>query len=227
MPARIRDEFTGLPPKKAHALRHPEKAKARRMVHDAVKRGRLVRMPCEHCGRADRVQAHHPDYSKPLDVMWLCLWCHWAEHRRIALPSKSSKMYELREQRRKEREEKWRAYWEASRPEREAQDKRRKARVKREQTFRTLAASGASLTVIAAAVGLTLSGASRFAQRRGIVGTWRKPSRANLDPAAVAALVADGLTQAQIGARFGVTAPTVCQFMKRHGIASWFEGAAA
>lgn len=31
------------------------------------------------------IHAHHPDYSKPLDVVWLCTWCHAAEHKQIAL----------------------------------------------------------------------------------------------------------------------------------------------
>ena len=40
-------------------------------VAKAIKRGVLVRHPCDVCGREDS-HAHHDDYSKPLDVRWLC-----------------------------------------------------------------------------------------------------------------------------------------------------------
>lgn len=26
---------------------------------------------------------HHPDYSKPLEVVWMCRPCHLAEHKRL------------------------------------------------------------------------------------------------------------------------------------------------
>jgi hypothetical protein len=35
---------------------------------------------CERCGRRDNVDAHHPDYTQPLVVNWLCQPCHVAEH---------------------------------------------------------------------------------------------------------------------------------------------------
>jgi hypothetical protein len=40
-------------------------------VRSAVRAGRLVRAACETCG-ATKTQGHHDDYSKPLDVRWLC-----------------------------------------------------------------------------------------------------------------------------------------------------------
>jgi hypothetical protein len=50
----------------------------------ALKRGSLVRPDeCSHCGAVastDPIQALHPDYSKPLDVVWLCRACHRREH---------------------------------------------------------------------------------------------------------------------------------------------------
>lgn len=57
----------------------PGKNSARQKVTRAVKSGRLVPQPCQTCG-GKQVQAHHHDYSKPLDVTWLCFVCHRAEH---------------------------------------------------------------------------------------------------------------------------------------------------
>jgi hypothetical protein len=56
--------------------RSPEKSAARSAVGNALRDGRLQRKPCEACGATGRVQAHHNDYSKPLDVKWLCFRCH-------------------------------------------------------------------------------------------------------------------------------------------------------
>jgi hypothetical protein len=31
---------------------------------------------CEKCNKKKKLQAQTEDYSKPLDVDWLCWWCH-------------------------------------------------------------------------------------------------------------------------------------------------------
>ncbi|MEA0049763.1 hypothetical protein [Escherichia coli] len=49
-------------------------------VYKAIRSGVLSPGPCEVCGRSERVHAHHCDYDKPLDVMWLCPICHRAWH---------------------------------------------------------------------------------------------------------------------------------------------------
>lgn len=51
---------------------------ARVAVRNAIRRGELVKGQC-FCG-ATRVQAHHHDYSKPLDVVWLCHQHHVELH---------------------------------------------------------------------------------------------------------------------------------------------------
>lgn len=65
---------------------NPEKAKAWNMVSNAVRSGKLIRQPCESCN-VPKAQAHHEDYSKPLDVRWLCFVCHRAEHGQEVLVS--------------------------------------------------------------------------------------------------------------------------------------------
>jgi hypothetical protein len=60
----------------------PEQRKrdaARSYANVYLRRGKLTREPCLHCGSMFS-QMHHPDYDKPLDVLWLCRKCHMAEH---------------------------------------------------------------------------------------------------------------------------------------------------
>lgn len=62
---------------------------AQNLVETALSQGILVRpAACETCGSSKRfkdgrtaIQAHHTDYNKPLDVIWLCQECHHAWHR--------------------------------------------------------------------------------------------------------------------------------------------------
>lgn len=61
---------------RASRARDPVKYAARTAVGNAVRDGKLVRQPCRLCGSTTKVQAHHHDYSKPLDVEWLCFRCH-------------------------------------------------------------------------------------------------------------------------------------------------------
>lgn len=64
--------------------RHPEKYKARTEVGNTIRDGRLFRpKKCERCARDYKLHAHHEDYSKPLDVIWLCTPCHGARHREM------------------------------------------------------------------------------------------------------------------------------------------------
>lgn len=66
-----------------HRRKNPEKYKARMMVGNAIRDRRLIPLPCQNCGNP-KSQAHHKDYSKPLDVDWLCFKCHREiEHNQI------------------------------------------------------------------------------------------------------------------------------------------------
>jgi len=51
-------------------------------VARAVRNGGLVRQPCCRCGEAKTV-AHHEDYDKPLEVIWLCQPCHKQRHKEM------------------------------------------------------------------------------------------------------------------------------------------------
>lgn len=67
---------------RAHANwddRNPERRKAQWKVSNALRDGRLQRDPCHCCGDLE-VEAHHPDYSRPLDVVWLCIKDHKQLH---------------------------------------------------------------------------------------------------------------------------------------------------
>ena len=60
---------------------HPEKAKCRYYFGNAKRDGRITAPNhCEACGKVCRPEGHHTDYSKPLDVMWLCRKCHGKVH---------------------------------------------------------------------------------------------------------------------------------------------------
>lgn len=61
-----------------------EKARARTELKRAVREGRVQRQPCKVCSDP-RSDAHHHDYSKPLDVEWMCFKCHRAEHGHVSL----------------------------------------------------------------------------------------------------------------------------------------------
>ncbi len=61
--------------------RFPQKRKAHWVVGNAVRDRKLLRKPCERCGDS-KAHAHHDDYTKPLDVRWLCTKHHAAEHHR-------------------------------------------------------------------------------------------------------------------------------------------------
>lgn len=64
---------------KRWASRNPEKIKAKTLVNYAIEIGKLTRQPCEICGEV-KSHAHHEDYSKPLDVRWLCSLHHSQQH---------------------------------------------------------------------------------------------------------------------------------------------------
>ena len=65
--------------KKRQMERYPKRVNARKKVYEAIQSGRLVRKPCTICG-SPNTQAHHEDYNKPLEVIWLCPKHHREAH---------------------------------------------------------------------------------------------------------------------------------------------------
>lgn len=63
---------------------NPHKYDAHLAVEAALRRGELVKGPCEVCGVGEsdgvRIDGHHDDYSKPLEVRWLCRRHHTRLH---------------------------------------------------------------------------------------------------------------------------------------------------
>lgn len=61
-----------------------EKNVLKRAAHvitgNAIREGKLIKKPCEACGKK-KVDAHHDDYTKPLEVKWLCKKHHSERHK--------------------------------------------------------------------------------------------------------------------------------------------------
>ncbi|UCG54643.1 MAG: hypothetical protein JSV32_00010, partial [Dehalococcoidia bacterium] len=66
------------------------------VVFEATSKGKLARPNiCSKCGKSGYIVAHHDDYSKPLNVVWLCLSCDRQLHadlkrKRSARPKEKS-----------------------------------------------------------------------------------------------------------------------------------------
>jgi len=70
---KLRDEIV-----KEWMGKHPERRAAQVKVGNAIRSGKLKPMPCWVCGQ--KAEAHHPDYARPLEVVWLCRPHHMQAH---------------------------------------------------------------------------------------------------------------------------------------------------
>lgn len=71
----------GISTQRVGQLVSPVKAAARSAVSTALLSGTLRRPEaCEDCGTPGAPHGHHHDYTKPLDVRWLCMKCHMKAH---------------------------------------------------------------------------------------------------------------------------------------------------
>ena len=67
---------------KNYRAKYPNKRRAHNALNNAVRDGKIKRVSeCSKCSSTDNVVAHHSDYLKPLDVVWLCQACHKQWHR--------------------------------------------------------------------------------------------------------------------------------------------------
>lgn len=66
---------------KAWRIRNKEKCAAHQSVSRALKNGKMLKADkCALCGKGEKLNAHHNDYTKPLDITWLCIPCHKKVH---------------------------------------------------------------------------------------------------------------------------------------------------
>jgi len=70
----------------AWAKRNKDKKNAASKLYRAVKNSKITRPEvCSTCSRKTKLQGHHEDYDKPLDVVWLCASCHKKLHNEKSL----------------------------------------------------------------------------------------------------------------------------------------------
>jgi len=71
--------------KEYNKKRDQKKADAYKIYVAAVRRGDLIRpKACSICGSEKYpIQGHHMDYSNPLEVVWVCTFCHSALHKSL------------------------------------------------------------------------------------------------------------------------------------------------
>jgi hypothetical protein len=64
-----------------HRLTEDQRLKdiARSYANVYKRRGLLFQEDCQRCGSPDS-QMHHADYTKPLEVEWVCRQCHLIHH---------------------------------------------------------------------------------------------------------------------------------------------------
>lgn len=57
--------------------KYPERQAARIILNVEVNKGNVIKpKKCSKCGTRCKPEAHHHDYTKPLEVTWLCRSCH-------------------------------------------------------------------------------------------------------------------------------------------------------
>jgi len=70
---------------RAHSARMRKKFAKEKKVEsifwNEYRKGAIKKKPCEVCGTEEWVEAHHPNYNEPFNIMWLCSLHHKKWHR--------------------------------------------------------------------------------------------------------------------------------------------------
>ena len=75
---KVRDES-----RRKNEKKFPEKSRARAILNFKLQTGHIKKPKnCSRCKKPKEIQAHHEDYSKPLEVKWYCRQCHMRVHNR-------------------------------------------------------------------------------------------------------------------------------------------------
>lgn len=59
---------------------NPAGYRAHNAVNNAIRDKKMAKEPCALCGTTENVHGHHKDYTRPLEVTWLCARCHQRLH---------------------------------------------------------------------------------------------------------------------------------------------------
>ena len=66
----------------AYKKRHPMVYASHVITNNAIRDGKLFTTSvCSFCSSTNKIEGHHDDYTKPLEVRWLCEKCHKEWHR--------------------------------------------------------------------------------------------------------------------------------------------------
>ena len=71
---------SGIKVAKEKALKWRANNKDKISVHNLVNRSNIEKRPCLICKKEEKIDGHHEDYSKPLEITWLCHRCHMLWH---------------------------------------------------------------------------------------------------------------------------------------------------
>jgi hypothetical protein len=84
-------KLEGLRPQSKYEIRM--KHRARQRLHYYIRKGHITPGVCQVCGNP-KVEAHHDDYTRALEVIWLCKK-HHTEVDHGEVPLKGTWLYEV------------------------------------------------------------------------------------------------------------------------------------